>query len=175
MRSAFVIFLFIFSLYEIGPRLGELSLEGMQVTDLAHSPLSNFHSIRLIEPPPDLGVSSDICCKIRHVILDDEIKYKALSYVWGDPNITLPILVNAKLYHVTAHCHAALCRLRGMAMYHLWVDAICINQKDDMEKATQIPLMNDYIRLQRKWLFGSASVLLSEVLMTRATKNWLLI
>jgi hypothetical protein len=85
MPSAFVIFLFIFSLYEIGPRLGELSLENVwhASNGFRHLPLSNIRSIRLLELQPASDVSSDICCKIRHVILDDEIKYKALSYVWG--------------------------------------------------------------------------------------------
>ena len=67
-------------------------MSGMQVTDFAHSPLSTFRSIRLLELQPSSDVSSDICCKIYQVVLDDEIKYKASSYVWGDPNITLPIL-----------------------------------------------------------------------------------
>jgi hypothetical protein len=135
-------------------------MSGMPLTDFVHSPLSNFRSIRLLELQPSSDVSSDICCKIHHVVLDNEIKYKALSYVWGDPNITLPVLVNEKRYYVTANCHAALCRLRGLAMYHLWVDAICINQKDDVEKATQIPLMKEIYSLAEEvviWLGCSAA------------------
>ncbi len=125
----------------------DLTMSGVQVTDFTHSPLLNSRSIRLLELQPSSDVSSDICCKIHHVVLDDEIKCKALSYVWGDPNVTLPILVDEKRYYVTNNCHAALCRLRGMAVDHLWIDAICINQKDDAEKATQILLMKEIYSL----------------------------
>ncbi|PMD44845.1 hypothetical protein L207DRAFT_616222 [Hyaloscypha variabilis F] len=86
MPSAFVILLFIFSLYEIGPRLGELSLENVWHASNGFRPFTTF-KLPLHSPtrtPTRSNVSSDICCKIRHVILDDEIKYKALSYVWGD-------------------------------------------------------------------------------------------
>lgn len=81
--------------------------------------------------------------RIRDVNLDDHPKYKALSYVWGDASVTLPILVNEKRYYVTTNCHAALHRLRGVGETCLWIDAICINQKDNEEKGTQIPLMRD--------------------------------
>ncbi|PMD44844.1 heterokaryon incompatibility [Hyaloscypha variabilis F] len=47
-----------------------------------------------------------------------------------------------------------------MAMYHLWVDAICINQKDDVEKATQISLMKEIYSFAEEvviWLGFSAA------------------
>jgi len=84
-----------------------------------------------------------ICCAIRHVNLDDKPIYKALSYVWGDPNKTLPILVDGKSYQVTVNCHAALERLREIGEKTIWIDAICINQKDDDEKSQQVGFMRE--------------------------------
>jgi hypothetical protein len=48
---------------------------------------------------------------------------------------------------ITGNCHAALRRLRAAQeeLDHspLWIDAICINQIDNAEKATQITLMGE--------------------------------
>lgn len=66
-----------------------------------------------------------------------------MSYVWGAPTITVPIVVNEQRYDATPNCHAALRRLREVGESPLWVDSICINQKDNSEKETQIPLMGD--------------------------------
>jgi len=87
--------------------------------EFVHSPLAkDGRPIRLLvlEPiSPISDSSSDIRCTLRHVDLDDKPTYKALSYVWGDPNVTFPIFIDEKQYHVTANCHAALVRLREIA------------------------------------------------------------
>ncbi|KAE8324338.1 heterokaryon incompatibility protein-domain-containing protein [Aspergillus sergii] len=45
-------------------------------------------------------------------------------------------------FHVTRNLHAVLLRLRNHSVARLlWIDAICINQKDDHEKSHQIQLM----------------------------------
>lgn len=35
-----------------------------------------------------------ISCELEAVSLDDDPPYFALSYVWGDPKVTLPILLH---------------------------------------------------------------------------------
>jgi hypothetical protein len=115
-----------------------------RLTEFVHSPLDlEGHAIRLLDLHPLSDASSDIRCTIQQVKLEDKPNYKALSYAWGNPNVTFPILVDEKRYHVTANCHAALYRLREMGEISMWIDAICINQKDNAEKSTQIPLMKD--------------------------------
>jgi hypothetical protein len=112
--------------------------------DFAHTPLSlEGRTIRLLDLQPSSDPSSDIQCTLQQVDLDHHPTYKALSYVWGDPDHTTPILVDGKTYYITVNCEAALCRLRETSERHLWIDAICINQKDNEEKTTQIPLMRD--------------------------------
>ena len=108
-----------------------------------HAPLPSDeeNNIRLLELHQSSDASSQIRCSIRVAHLMDEPEYKALSYVWGDSNVTLPILVDEKEYYVTANCHAAIRRLREVGETTLWIDAICINQRDDAEKSSQIPLM----------------------------------
>lgn len=100
--------------------------------------------IRLLELAPSSDPASKIRCTLRHVYIDENPIYKAVSYVWGDPNQTLPISVDGKKYRVTLNCHAVLQRLRlDHEPVCLWIDSICINQRDLREKSFQIVLMRD--------------------------------
>lgn len=71
--------------------------------------------------------------------------YIALSYTWGDPKETREIFVNGKSVQVTVNLEAALRALCNKAPVKaglkLWIDALCINQDDDDEKAVQVKRM----------------------------------
>jgi Heterokaryon incompatibility protein (HET) len=72
--------------------------------------------------------------------------YIALSYVWGDPTQRRDILVNDRPFSVTKNLHLALCRLRDSSEVQkrkvkIWVDAICINQNDPVERASEVQKM----------------------------------
>jgi hypothetical protein len=73
--------------------------------------------------------------------------YAALSYVWGDENSTSKIVVNGRETRVTRNLEVALRALRKRpdfeAGYKLWVDALCINQKDYEERDRQICKMQN--------------------------------
>jgi len=85
--------------------------------------------------------------------------FVALSYVWGDPTDTTPITINGAFFRVTRNLHRALRQLREcmtdsavqelMGWPYLWVDAICINQSDMVEKSRQVPRMRDIYSLAR--------------------------
>lgn len=68
--------------------------------------------------------------------------YSALSYCWGAADQTREISLNGLSLRVTKNLEAALRQLRrkdeGVL---LWVDALCINQSDDQEKAEQVGKM----------------------------------
>jgi hypothetical protein len=71
-------------------------------------------------------------------------EFEALSYVWGDPLITRPIQLNGQAFQVTENLEAALRRLRHTDRIRImWIDAICINQRDPREQEHQIGLMRD--------------------------------
>ncbi|RYP34311.1 hypothetical protein DL767_004305 [Monosporascus sp. MG133] len=77
--------------------------------------------------------------------------YKALSYHWGDPNDTLPIPCNGVEIQVTRNLHTALDHLKSAFPngVTIWIDAICINQRDKIEQAHQVAIMQDiYSRAQ---------------------------
>lgn len=91
-----------------------------------------------------------IKCSMRHTILG-EVEYTALSHVWGSNNATYLIAVEQaylwirpNLYHFLEH---ACEELREV---DLWIDALCINQDDILEKNRQIPLMGQIFSRARK-------------------------
>ncbi|KAH9203347.1 heterokaryon incompatibility, partial [Leptodontidium sp. 2 PMI_412] len=85
------------------------------------------------------------------VSLDDSPQFIALSYVWGDAAITEDIMVNGITMPVTVNLSSALkhvgkhwqktFRGRKSSSFQLWVDALCINQLDILERKEQILLM----------------------------------
>jgi len=107
-----------------------------------HCPLEG-DEIRVVWLYPGKG-DNQVCCKLIHVPLNDQQGYLALSYVWGDATSTAEILLNEIPYTVTKNLHTALRNMRhpeGMRM--LWIDALCINQKDIVERNLQVLRMKD--------------------------------
>ena len=117
--------------------------------------MSNLHySSRLLEPyrirllrlTPHQNKTAPIRCELFEYSFQESDEgthmYEALSYVWGDPLKTLPILIGEHHFNVTVNLHAALSRLRGRFFPRIiWIDAICINQNDQGEKERQIQSM----------------------------------
>ncbi len=94
---------------------------------------------------------SRIQCRLERVKLFDEAKmqilddkYEALSYTWGDPKgQRRAIFVNGHELQITFNLSAFLRQRREPDQnVVLWVDALCINQKDNNEKNEQIRLMS---------------------------------
>jgi hypothetical protein len=70
--------------------------------------------------------------------------YSALSYVWGDDHDRRPIQLNGVNTTITANLEKALKQLRaGKKATKIWVDAICINQRDNTEKSHQVQMMGE--------------------------------
>ncbi|KAI1266598.1 hypothetical protein F5Y18DRAFT_445030 [Xylariaceae sp. FL1019] len=102
-------------------------------------------TIRLIDVLPG-DFTAPICCELVEEQLTPYLSYKALSYSWQDDEASAfeTIFCNAKPMSISANLHAALRRLRTPNGHvRLWVDAICINQKDDVERAYQVGMMRE--------------------------------
>ena len=133
-----------------------------QTGNFIYSPLSlagNEIRLFLLDPGDH---NERISGRLRHVSLDDDIQYTALSYVWGDPSVTRPINLDGYSFDVTTNLKSALLHLRHRTqLKNLWIDAICINQSDLTERNKQILLMgNIYQRAQsvEVWLgLGTAN------------------
>lgn len=76
--------------------------------------------------------------------LDVEPGYLALSYVWGDPSETRIVYCDNREFKVTTNLYCALRQIRKNGINNfLWIDAICINQMNQEEKANQVRLMRE--------------------------------
>ena len=93
--------------------------------------------------------------------------FEALSYVWGTTLVPYKISVNDSPFYVTYNLYCALKQLRHMKNDRvLWIDAICINQRDSTEKGSQVQIMRDiYAKASRVvvWL-GKESIKTTAVL-----------
>ncbi|KAI4949550.1 hypothetical protein J4E91_005289 [Alternaria rosae] len=70
--------------------------------------------------------------------------YACVSYVWGDPNKTVPIEVDGQEVQITTNLFDFLYHIRDPnETLTLWADAICINQADLSEKSHQVAMMGD--------------------------------
>jgi hypothetical protein len=70
--------------------------------------------------------------------------YGALSYVWGDTTQSRTITCNGQAIQVTINLADALFRLRDeQATELVWIDALCIDQDNVLERNQQVKLMKD--------------------------------
>lgn len=92
-------------------------------------------------------IDTPLAGRLRTVKLHDSPSFTALSYVWGDgtkPPKQIVCGPDGATLDITENCHAALEQIRKRyGAISIWVDSICINQQDEAEKVSQIPLMGD--------------------------------
>lgn len=109
-----------------------------------YSPLPEG-SIRLLRITPHPDKNSPVQCELFNFVLSDSestYPYEALSYVWGSAEKPLSIVVNNLNFLVGTNLNAALVHLRhGSLERIIWIDAICINQGDTLEKGQQVQSM----------------------------------
>ena len=98
--------------------------------------------IRLLTIQPAKRKSAALNCTLSTATLASNPSFEALSYVWGNPEDLMLMLVDNKRIAITYNLLEALEALRlHDEPRTLWVDAVCINQADDKEKSTQVRMM----------------------------------
>jgi hypothetical protein len=83
-------------------------------------------------------------CRLYQAYLDgtDTVPYDALSYTWGGTDKKSTVTVNEKTFDITKNLHSALQHLRSEDTDRvLWVDAICIDQSNELERGHQVQRM----------------------------------
>ncbi|KAM7202642.1 Heterokaryon incompatibility protein (HET) domain containing protein [Naviculisporaceae sp. PSN 640] len=81
-------------------------------------------------------------CRLEHRLHSKDLDYEALSYCWGVGERDYQVICEGKAINVTATLFSALRHLPFRNKERrLWVDAICINQDDDLEKNHQVAIM----------------------------------
>lgn len=102
--------------------------------------------IRLLHLLPGTGIE-DLRGDLMIAAITDRVKYDAISYTWGSALQPFTLHTTEGNIPITTSLYVALMRMRKhKEAIWLWVDAICINQKDDIEKAAQISMMPDIFR-----------------------------
>ncbi|KAI1751932.1 heterokaryon incompatibility protein-domain-containing protein [Xylaria castorea] len=103
------------------------------------------HEIRLLDLLPSSGSDNDnalIRCQTRIVPLASDSAFETLSYVWGDETDCTQINVDGNVVTITSTLQLALKQIRlSESIRTIWVDQLCINQNDELEKSNQVPLM----------------------------------
>jgi len=127
-----------------------------KVEQYEYLPLASEDEIRLLKFLPGRE-QDELQCDIIHFRLScarqpkllkriyRKSTFEALSYCWGDTGARDHVRCGLKgrVVSATPNCVAALRRLRLKARYRLlWVDALCINQKDIVERNQQLRLMS---------------------------------
>lgn len=75
------------------------------------------------------------------------VSYRCLSYTAGAPTPTFAIQVNGCTMQVGRNLHELLTvAAKRFANKILWIDAVCINQGDNAEKAVQVQTMGNTFR-----------------------------
>ena len=140
-----------------------------------HDTLNGPGLIRLIQLQLG-GWDDELRCNIHTVSLDTPPTYDALSYSWGDefeedPSLPRDLLrsmllreinsgqkflrCNGQILLISSNLYNALRSLRDKLVKYLWVDRVCIDQSNDLERAEQVRLMGKIYskaRLVAVWL-----------------------
>lgn len=117
-------------------------------------------SIRLLDVSRD-PKTWELCCSIRHIRLDDNPVYDAISYTWGDQLEKYDIQIDGKWLQVGKNAYDILQeRASFFETRTIWIDRISINQDYNAEKDIQVPMMCEiYSRSNRTIIcLGESSI-----------------
>ncbi|KAF2108173.1 heterokaryon incompatibility protein-domain-containing protein, partial [Lophiotrema nucula] len=145
-----------------------------KIPQYTYRPLETPASVRVLDLHPAPAFSDPLEASLVHVDRNQRFlpvsneassvrSYDAVSYCWGNFDSSCVLLLEGHAHCITPNVDAMLRQLRRDSPKtrprRLWIDAICLNQHDAEEKATQVQLMGDIFRQADKvriWL-GTAS------------------
>src|SRR3569833_355799 len=95
----------------------------------------------LILEPSDIP-EYRMSCSLIHCPITTARSFEALSYTWGTDDAVAPMLIDGAVMCVRYNLYWALRNLRRSTESRvLWVDALCINQKNLAERSSQVAQM----------------------------------
>ncbi|KAL8399717.1 hypothetical protein RB594_000208 [Gaeumannomyces avenae] len=113
-----------------------------------HQALCAEDAIRLILLDATADIEAPLSCSlIQRPRSARHVEYFAISYAWGVPELTHTLEIkhdddDTSYLRITSNVDDLLRHFRSADdSYYLWIDAICLNQDDAIEKARQIPMM----------------------------------
>ena len=117
-------------------------------TPLRYAALTDDQSSRFLKLHPG-SWQAPLCCSLFETKLNRPIlDFEALSYVWGTESATDELTLYDELngdemkMHIKPNLAAALRQLRySSGSRNLWIDAVCIDQSNPIERAHQVDNM----------------------------------
>lgn len=129
-------------------------------TDFPYKPLASKSSLRILEILPSTERSGPLVGRLVHSDLIYNPDYEALSYTWGSGITDASLILNGRSVPITKNLESAFSRLRqAQETRRLWVDAVCIDQKNLQERGQQVSIMGDIYRASSRvvvWLGEAA-------------------
>lgn len=108
-----------------------------------HLPLTDGQ-IRLLKLKPARTQSDPIECSLFPISPTKDTPYEAVSYVWGNQVRDKVIKVNEVDFQIPGNLFELLPYLRQHDSDRvLWIDGLCIDQTNDVEKSRQVNMMDD--------------------------------
>ncbi|KAK2601599.1 hypothetical protein QQS21_004834 [Conoideocrella luteorostrata] len=133
----------------------ETAEDCLEQNAFSYKPLStDVDCTRLIEIQPAEFGHTPLSCRLVQYAFKDRPQYEALSYTWGSSGSKKRrIEVNGCFLEIGANLFDALCFLRQQEdksqnseeqqsrTCRYWIDALCINQDDILERNRQVAMM----------------------------------
>lgn len=98
---------------------------------------------------------------LQVVALNEAPSYHAISYSWGSGKAVCPISINGATLYISMGLASGIRRLQELTAgdtdpdlhsEYVWIDTICINQKDASERSQQVQLMGQIYSHSRRTL-----------------------
>lgn len=162
-----------------------------------HEPMhENTNQIRLVYLNTTEDAQSTPHMRLEIHDLDSAPAYIALSYTWGDVNDASDVLVDGRYLLVSRNASEALAMIRRSRQEHidgcylddggsyagdlldfpLWMDQICIDQSNTLEKSHQVRMMASIYRKAQRvvaWLTGLPEVHRHRAFWSRPNESFL--
>jgi len=118
--------------------------------------LNTPHAIRILHLNPASSFTAPLTASFSIEDLDDAPVYDALSYVWGYSANTGLLLCNEIEVGITRSVDTAFRHVRSkVKVVKIWVDSLCINQNQLIEKNHQVRNLGNIYRKAKRvivWL-----------------------
>lgn len=109
-----------------------------------YTPLQDGGNIRLLKCLPAADSNEMIFELAEHVLDNVSGEFIAVSYCWGGEPTENLLLSNGTFLNITPTAISLLRHVSAtVSGLPIWIDAICINQKDPGEKTAQVKMMRE--------------------------------
>lgn len=120
---------------------------------MLYPPLGSSNSFRLLTIFPATKHAPIETTLVSVTLKSTQLVYEALSYVWGIASDRADIQCNGEPVSITQSLAEALLHLRSDTDERtLWIDQLCINQEDSVERSQQVTMMGDIYSFARQVL-----------------------